>query len=470
MQGYAPLGVPAQSLPDQRLLARLALLLETFSAQPERSIPLVTGNRNDMDAAYNFFKNQRVSPPAIVAACLDDTVQRLAGCPRVLAIQDTCDLNYAGRPQTDGLGYTDGSHTLGLKLHSTLAVRADGLPVGLLTQQLWARDPQQKGCAKTRRQRDRQDKESFRWQDHARAARQVVPQDVTVIHVADREGDIYAWFAAERPDQTHLLVRVAQAHRVVVGETLPDKNTLAQVVRAATPLGRHTITVPRKDEQPSRPAVLSLRVACVQLEPPRHAKQRSRLRPVTAWAVEAWEETPPAGCPAICWQLLTTEPVQTWEEALRTLREYVLRWLIERYHYTLKSGCHIEQLQLMAADRLANAVAVYSQVAVRILRLTYRLRVEPESAATEEFSPAELAVLEGSPQRQAQGPAVGPLRTVAEAVRAVGRLGGHLGRKGDGPPGVKVLWRGLQVLHDRLIGYQIRQSLPSSPGQDTRNG
>jgi hypothetical protein len=468
MQSYAPLA-PTRPLPDARLSERLDFLIDTFAEQPQRSIPLVTGNRNDMDAAYNFFKNRRVSPAAIVAGCREDTLQRLGDCRRVLAVQDACDLNYSGLPQTAGLGHTDGAQTLGLKLHSTLAVRADGLPCGLLTQQIWARDGRTKGRVQQRRHRAPQDKESFRWQDHATAACAVVPPGITVIHVADREGDIYDWLAAPRPAHAHLLVRVAQPHRVVVHGPGRERGPLASVLREAAAVGQHTITVPRKDDLPSRAAVLTIRVAAVEVQPPKHSKRRRQLPAVPVWALEAWEENPPAGCPAVCWRLVTTEAVATWEEALRALREYLWRWLIERFHFVLKSGCQIEQLQLSDADRLANAVAVYSQVAVRVRRLTYRLRVEPEAAATEEFSGEELTVLAGSLQRQGKGKAPGPLRTLWEAVRALARLGGHLGRTGDGPPGVKVLWRGLQVLHDRLIGYQIHQDAPSPFNEDTRN-
>jgi hypothetical protein len=37
-------------------------------------------------------------------------------------------------------------------------------------------------------------------------------------------------------------------------------------------------------------------------------------------------------------------------------------------------------------------------------------------------------------------------------------LGGFLGRKHDGDPGVKTLWRGYQRLQDLLLGYQLRAS------------
>jgi hypothetical protein len=35
-------------------------------------------------------------------------------------------------------------------------------------------------------------------------------------------------------------------------------------------------------------------------------------------------------------------------------------------------------------------------------------------------------------------------------VRMLGKLGGHLGRKGDGEPGVLVLWRGWMRLYESV--------------------
>lgn len=215
--------------------------------------------------------------------------------------------------------------------------------------------------------------------------------------------------------------------------------------------------------------MLTLRAAAMQIQPPHSAKQRRRLKPVPVWVLEAWEENPPAGSEAVLWRLVSTEPITSWEEGLRALREYLLRWLIERFHFVLKSGCQIEALQLADADRLANAVAVYSQVAARVQRLTYLLRVEPEAAAEPEFSAEEREVLACSRATRTRGRQGGAIQTVKEAVAEVARLGGHLGRKGDGPPGLKVLWRGLECLHDRVLGFRLaRKPLPFI-SEDTRN-
>jgi hypothetical protein len=192
----------------------------------------------------------------------------------------------------------------------------------------------------------------------------------------------------------------------------------------------------------------------MQVQPPSKAKKRSTLRPVLVWVIEAVEENPPPGQTSLCWRLVTTERVTTLEEIIRALQEYALRWRIERFHFVLKQGCQVEQLQLETADRLANALAVYSQVAVRLLRLTYLARVTPEAPVAEEFTAEEVAVLDRCRQKQEKKPQA-RVRTLAEAVRVIGRLGGHLGRKGDGPPGAKTLWRGLRRLHDQVLGFQM---------------
>jgi hypothetical protein len=464
VQVYSPLEEFVRPL-EARLCRRLETMLEQFTAQPGCSIPQASDDRNAMDAAYLFFANEHVSPAGVVHGCLPATQQAVQQHSRVLAVQDTSDFNFSTLLRAEGLGYTAGSSVRGLLLHSTLALSPEGLPLGLLTQQIWTRDPAEKGRRRDRRTKAIQEKESYRWLDHAQAARAAIPGPTTVVHIADREGDIYEWLAAPRPTNAHLLVRAAQPHRVVVHGPDGQSGKLSEVVRAAAVLGRHSVTVPRADDRPCRQAELTLRVAAVEVQPPKHAKQRAQLRPVPVWVLEAWEENPPAGQKPLCWRLLSTEPLTTLEEVVRALREYMLRWRIERFHFVLKQGCLVEQLQLDTAERLANALAVYSQVAVRLLRLAYLARQAEPPAVTEEFTAQEVVVLESCRQEQDKNPQA-RVRTVAEAVRVIARLGGHLGRKGDGPPGVKVLWRGLRRLHDRVLGFRAaleRYVKPPSP-------
>jgi len=92
------------------------------------------------------------------------------------------------------------------------------------------------------------------------------------------------------------------------------------------------------------------------------------------------------------WKLLTTLPVNTTEEAQKILYYYHLRWLIERFHYTLKSGCQVEKLQLEEEERLFNALALYNVVATDILLLTYLARLMPNLTCLIFFSQIEWGI------------------------------------------------------------------------------
>src|SRR5260370_35156112 len=83
----------------------------------------------------------------------------------------------------------------------------------------------------------------------------------------------------------------------------------------------------------------------------------------------------------LCWMLLTTLPVDTFEQAAQCVHWYRLRWVIERSHLVLKSGCRIEELQGETAARLERAVATYCIVGWGLLGLAEVEGQPPESDA-----------------------------------------------------------------------------------------
>jgi hypothetical protein len=147
----------------------------------------------------------------------------------------------------------------------------------------------------------------------------VPPPQVRVRHVADREGDIYDWLAAPRPSNTHVLLRVAQAHRVVATGPCGAEGPVGTVAAAAPP-GTYAPTVPRADGRPSRQAVLEVRVAAVQLIAPRHTPANVRRPAADVWLIEAREIDPPTD-PPVCWCLVTTQPIIALDDATGALRE-----------------------------------------------------------------------------------------------------------------------------------------------------
>ncbi len=147
-------------------------------------------------------------------------------------------------------------------------------------------------------------------------------------------------------------------------------------------------------------------------------------------------------------------------DAQQIVAWYTLRWLIERFHFVLKSGCGLEKLQLETAARLQRALATYDLVAWHLLWLTYQSRVQPDQPAIPSLSAEEVHVLYRIRFPNAPEPSQPP--TLQQAVRWIAQLGGFLARTSDGPPGVKTIWRGLRRLSDLLEGWRAATS-PTTP-------
>lgn len=445
-------------LGDQRLRPRLGRLLADFFRQPQASIPQACGSGSQTQAAYRFFDNDKLSMHNLLAPHQQATVERLRTHPIVLAAQDTTFLNLTPHPATQGLGpigsTSDGA--IGLLLHSTLALTPEGEPLGLLDAQCWARDPKQFGKKHRRHRRPLDEKESRKWLDSVRTAQTLGPQlpQTQLVHLSDCESDLYELFAlaGSCPDGPAVLVRARHDRAVATAAATRPPKRLFAFLHEQPVAGEIIVTVPRRPGQKERIATLAIRFTPVTVEPP---AGKTAQGPIPLWAVEAREVHPPRRAEPICWRLLTTLPVASFEHAEEKVRWYALRWRIEEFHRVLKSGCRAEDRQLQTAARLQRVLMLDLIVAWRILRLTKRGRGEEtsEPPATEVVSEAEWQVLYRYIHRGA--PPRGCVPTVREVVVWIGRLGGFLARRRDGLPGPMVLWRGLHRLHDMQIGAEL---------------
>ena len=122
----------------------------------------------------------------------------------------------------------------------------------------------------------------------------------------------------------------------------------------------------------SQKATLTIRYKTLTIQPPQNRPKQEKLSPIKLQVILVKESEPPSESEAIEWWLVTTLPITCIEHVTTYVRWYSYRWLIERYHYVLKSGCGIEKLQLETAKRLEMALATYSIVAWRLLYLTHR--------------------------------------------------------------------------------------------------
>lgn len=499
----------AVRLGDPRRTERVVRLITALAAQPTASLPKACGSWADLKAAYRLLEGgrpgravrtqaKRPAPPsdgpspdppvaapdsartdappddpvpavrkagrpampspnlpaAVRAAHIERTWERLAGQRLLLAVQDTTSLDLSAQSATEGLGPIGQGRQVGLEVPTTLAVTVDGIPQGLLAQQVWARDPEQRGSRRQRRSKATVDKESQKWLTALAESRAMTPQDVTLVAVCDREADLFDFLVqAHQMPQTEALVRAAQGTRRV-GEEL---GSVRAQVEGQPEAGRYLLEVPRADERAARQAVMTVRFTGLTVLAPKGRKKDSVALPsVPLWAILVQEEAPPAGSEAVEWLLLTTLPVEDQETALQLVQWYCWRWRIERYHLVLKSGCRMEERQLGTRSGLEGLLALFSVIAVRLLQLQYLSRTTPEEPAAGVVTEEEWQVVWAVRHPGTPAPEQPTLR---QAVREIAGLGGFLGRKGDGEPGVITLWRGLIRLHDLLQGYHLARRL-----------
>lgn len=434
---------------EARLQQRLLSVARDFYARPTASIPQACGSRAKTKAAYRFLDHEDTTIDTLLQPHYRATENRLRKAAIVLAVQDTTSLNYSAHAATQGIGPIGSTVAgpQGIHLHSTLTFTTDGTPLGFLAAQSWTREPAEFGKKTQRHRLPIEAKESHKWLKsyHAVAAVQARLPNTQLVSVGDREADVYELFqaAAAQPQGPALLIRAAH-DRIVQHE----QTRLWATLQAQPLAGLHTLHVPRQSQRAARTATLAIRFAQLTLQAPTGKNAPA----ITVWALLAQEQDAPATVKEpLEWLLLTTLAVHTLEHAIEKLHWYRLRWGIEVFHRTLKSGCRIEQRQLAHADRLEACLAIDMVVAWRIHHLTHLGRELPDAPCTVYFEEAEWQALmiftTKNPVPPTEPP---PLRDV---IHRIATLGGFLGRKGDGQPGTQTLWLGLQRLDDIAAMY-----------------
>jgi hypothetical protein len=442
-------------LHDVRRTQRLIEIATVLAAYPGASFPEACGDKAMLKATYRFFDNDAIEPQAILESHIDASGERICKVDRVLAVQDTTEVKLTHHPSTEQVGPLRVPQQRGLFVHSTLAITPERVPLGLLAQQVWARDEMEVSKAAKRKQLPIDQKESYKWLESLQAVLEIGQEypDVHFVSIGDREADVYDLFLVDRPSNVDILVRAAWDRRV----DHPEKHLWQRIQHQAL-AGSITIEIPRRGKQVARKATLEIRFTEVMLSPPKHRKSED-LPVITVWAIQALETNAPEGQEPIEWLLLSTFPVNSFEEAIEKLDWYCCRWGIEIFHRVLKSGCKIEARQFETAERLKRALPIFSVIAWRILYATMLSRTLPEAPATAILEPDEWQALYCRIHQTTQLPEQAP--TLHQAIRWIARLGGFPDRRGDGEPGATVLWKGFQHLTDLTVMYRILRPPPT---------
>jgi hypothetical protein len=409
-----------------------------------------------LEAAYRLVRNDAIDPQAIVEAGFVATVLKAETVPLVLAVEDSTTLCFSHKAaeQLGDLGGPANAPGRGFFVHSVLLLDAQTeQTVGLIEQHYWMRPPTQRGKRHQRRERDYLDKESYKWQRASERMRVRLGKDVMarVISVCDRESDVYEYLSDKCLHGERFVLRAAWNRRVDLEE--PEGQNASHFYAAlshARQMAQVEVKIPQRGGRPARTAELTVQTLRLRLYRPRNGIHRGGPEHLSVNVVVALEIAPPQDQEPLEWILLTTEPVNTPEEALEVLRYYRLRWRVEDFHKAWKSGAGVERQRHQGAGNLHRAAVLLAFVAVRLLQLREAVEQTPEDSCEVVLKRLEWQVLWASVE-ETKPPAKAP--TLKWAYRALGKLARWTDTKHTGRMSWQTLWRGWQQLQFRIQGF-----------------
>lgn len=465
-------------LGDKRRENRAAVIVDGL-AQICESQPEAAKSRAALKANYRFVHHPKNSPEAILNAHNQTSIRRTSEHDSIVLAQDTTviDLTKPNR-QVHGAGPLESDDKRGAFLHPLYAMTEEGLPLGIVDQVIWTRDKIHTDLTKEEKSRLRkqaafEEKESSRWLDMFQSGEQIARANPGTNYtvVGDSESDICEIFAevGDLPENCHFIVRGCQNRAVIhCGDAANVEETLAAAEIQFTSevmISERTSKIagetrPRRKSRSARLAEIGVRARQVTIRGP--ARPGGKLPDMMLNVVEAVELDPPAGEEPIRWLLFTTLSIDSIAQIQRVISAYSLRWQIELYFKTLKSGLKIEKLKYETLDRYLTALSMLMIVGWRVEYLKGAARHDPDAScekyfSADEWQPAYLVHTDGGDLPPT------PL-SILEFMLMIAELGGWQRKKSQGPPGSMTIWRGLRRMEAYADAFQAFQKAKSRCG------
>lgn len=435
-------------LGDTRRTRRLVKALTAIADRPGQSLPRAMDGWGDLKAVYRLLGQEDVTYEGIIGPHWEKTLRACQSGGDYLIVEDTTGLHFGTR--AEGLSRSGEGEVKGIHVHSSLALRVwkwvgdepEVTVEGLLGQSAWVRKGEARRGRETRGERLGRAKESDRWGEVFE--RTGGPEEGSRwTYVADRESDIFRVIGRCRGKGTGYIIRGCWPRKVEGMEL-----TIQEAVSAAGLLGRTELKLRARPGQKARVAKLEVRSVRVRVRPPRVGGKGMEAEEENV--VEVREVGAPRGVEAVHWVLLTSWGCGTFEEAVRVVRAYAKRWLIEEYHKALKTGTGIEQSQLSTRGGLERLLGMLAVVALWLLNAKLLCVNHPDEPVSGEGIGEEVLMLLGAAYGKPEGGWTN--RTV---LRGIARQGGFLARRGDGAPGWITIWRGWQNLMMMCAGLEL---------------
>jgi hypothetical protein len=263
-------------LNSSRLKQRFIRTMETLAGQPDKSIWFCSENRAEAKAIYRLLSNDGLDREEILRTHREATIRRMAQSGKtILAIQDTTSLNYNTQVKMEGIGYIS-DKTLGVNIHSCLAVTTEGLALGILAQTSYNRTQAKDDSRshESKKIRALAEKESYRWVQTLWESTDTLPAGIHVVTVCDREGDMYELFDEAQRNGQAFLIRIAQNRITVENQKILDK------IRRKRCVGTVKTTIPRDSRKghAEREAVLQIRYSNYEIKRPHILNKNKKLQ------------------------------------------------------------------------------------------------------------------------------------------------------------------------------------------------
>lgn len=449
---------------DLRRVGRAELMLRRAASNPAGRVTEVFATSAERQGAYDFLQG-KVRPTALIEAFASATCMKMQAEPAFVVLDGTS-LTLTDRAKKKGFGAIGqrGLPTRGLKVVDAVALTGGGVPIGLMDLQFWARGKKSRKQRYARRKQGETETQYWVAAIHASCSRlRAHSPAATVCFIVDREGDNSEIFGAIQEEGGRFIVRAAQDRPVELPQGRP--RTLRKHMARQEVRGLREVEVPEAPHRRSRVAQLEVRAARVTLNmPERRSGGRVHREVNVVWAVE---RRAPRGEKGLDWLVLTSEPIETLDAANAILDAYALRWRIEDFHKTWKSGrCNVEDNQLRAKDHVVRWATMLAAVAIRIEQLKHWARSAPDEPATVAFTEVDIEALKSLKRRTKKQTETVPegMPTIGQAVRWIGEIGGYEGK--SGMPGAITLARGLRRFLPWAEGFaaaQAAQTLAAKP-------
>lgn len=448
-------------LGDARRVRRLIRLAAAAAIQPHGRISQVFSTDRDRQGAYDFVECGDIKATAIAEAVAGATARAVGDCPFVFAPVDGSSLKL-----WDGTGHKDfgriGTHAngaSGLNVMSSLFISPEGVPIGLSGQAFWAR-PRKRKKQPRHGNRALKDKETRHWMEvfeQAQACRDAYAPDTKIWYQLDRGGDAWTILHDLEARGDWFTIRSKANRRI--GNT---KRLLRTTIRRAPVRFHYQCEVRgRMDhkehaDRKERQACLGVRASSLTLELRNMTTGKRYSQKLNVVMVREVGTTPKGEKP-LEWTLLTNHPIATQAQIEQVIYGYTLRWRIEEFHKTWKSGlCNVEETQLHSKEAVKRWATILAAVATRAEKLKHLSRETPNEPASVELTADEEQMLrllrtKYGPTKERQPSEL----TVELAVRWIADLGGYVGKSSGGPPGSITIQRGLERLLMATEGMKV---------------